>query len=66
MAYLDGNLQHKDLWLLDPATGAKRQLTSFPPEFNITGFDVSPDGREIIFERTEQSSQIMMLDLNRR
>lgn len=66
LAYLSGNLQHKDLWLLDPATGAKRQLTSVSPDFNVTGFEVSPDGHEIIFERTEESSQIVMLDLTRR
>jgi Tol biopolymer transport system component len=62
-AYLNGEIQHKDLWLLDPETGAEHQLTKLPPDFNVSDFDISRDGREVIFERTEESSQIVLVDL---
>jgi Tol biopolymer transport system component len=62
-AYLNGEIQHKDLWLLDPETGKEHALTTLSPNFNVSGFDISRDGREVVFERTEESSQIVLLDL---
>ena len=62
-AILKGDLQHKNVWLFDPGTGTERQLTNLAPDFNLTGFDVSRDGRQVVLERTEESSQIVLLDL---
>jgi Tol biopolymer transport system component len=63
LAYLGGEIQHKNLWLLDPETGVQQQLTNLGPDFNASGFDISSDGREVVFERTKESSQIVLLDL---
>jgi len=63
LAYLGGEIQHKNLWLLDPETGTQHQLTNLSPEFNASGFDISSDGHEVVFERTVESSQIVLLDL---
>jgi len=65
LAFLRGKIQHKDLWLMDPETGVERQLTNLPDNFDILDFDISPDGREIILERVQERSDIMLLDLAR-
>jgi Tol biopolymer transport system component len=63
---LRGAIQHKDLWLIDLETGAERQLTKLPPGFSVRDFDVSPDGREVVLERTEDHSDVVLIDLARR
>jgi Tol biopolymer transport system component len=62
LVFLKGDIQHKNLWLIDFGTGAQRQLTNLPPEFDIRDFDISPDGREIVLERIQQRSDIVLLD----
>lgn len=61
-----GDLGHKDLWLIDLETGTERQLTHLPPDFNIRDFDVSSDGREILVERVQEHSDVVLIDLARR
>ena len=60
---LRGEIEHKDLWLINLDTGAERQLTHLPPEFDIQDFDISPDGHEVVLERIQQRSNIEVLDL---
>ncbi len=60
---LRGELQHKDLWLIDLDTGVERQLTHLPLEFDIQDFDISPDGHEAVLERVQERSDIEVLDL---
>jgi Tol biopolymer transport system component len=66
LAFLRGGINHKDLWLMDPETGVERQLTNLPIDFDIRDFDISPDGREIVLERVQERSDILLLDLARR
>jgi Tol biopolymer transport system component len=66
LALLRGGIEHKDLWLMDPETGAERQLTKLPGDFDIRDFDISPDGREVVLERVQERSDIVLLDLARR
>ena len=63
--YLRGDIEHKDLWLIDLETGAERQLTNLTPDFDIGDFDVSPDGREMVLERVQEDSDVLLLDLPR-
>jgi Tol biopolymer transport system component len=63
---LRGEIQHKNLWLIDLKTGAERQLTNVPPDFDIRDFDISPDGREVVLERVQDRSDVVLLDLPRR
>jgi Tol biopolymer transport system component len=62
LVLLRGEIQHKNLWLIDLATGAERQLTNLPPEFNIRDFDISPDGHEVVLERVQDRSDVVLLD----
>jgi Tol biopolymer transport system component len=59
---LRGGIEHKDLWLTDPETGAERQLTNLPGDFDIRDFDISPDGRDVVLERVQERSDIVLLD----
>jgi Tol biopolymer transport system component len=65
LVLLKGEIQHKNLWLVDLETGAERQLTNFTPDFEIGDFDISPDGREIVVERVQEQSDVVLLDLPR-
>ena len=65
LVLLRGEIQHKDLWLIDLETGGERQLTNLAPEFDIRDFDISPDGREVVLERVQERSNVVLLDLPR-
>ena len=65
LVLLRGEIQHKNLWLIDLETGAERQLTNLTPEFDIRDFDISPDGREVVIERVQERSNVVLLDLPR-
>jgi Tol biopolymer transport system component len=65
LVFLRGEIQHKNLWLIDLETGTERQLTNLNPEFDIRDFDISPDGREVVIERVQERSNVVLLDLPR-
>ncbi|PWT78174.1 MAG: DNA-binding protein [Acidobacteria bacterium] len=65
LVLLRGEIQHKNLWLVDLETGAERQLTNLSPDFDIRDFDISPDGRQVVLERVQERSEIVLLDLPR-
>jgi Tol biopolymer transport system component len=65
LVVLRGEIQHKNLWVIDRQTGTERQLTNLPPDFEINDFDISPDGHEVVLERVQDRSDIVMLDLSR-
>lgn len=44
-----------------PALSAK--LTNFGRSFIIRDFDVSPDGREIVFDQVQENSDVVLIDL---
>lgn len=60
---LKGEIRHKNFWLLDLQSGSRRQLTNFGHGLIIGDFDVSPDGGEIVFDRMQEESDIVIIDL---
>jgi Tol biopolymer transport system component len=62
---LRGEIRHKNLWLIDLATGAERQLTELGPGFTVRDFDISPDGRELVLEQVQEHSDIVLLERGR-
>jgi Tol biopolymer transport system component len=60
---LKGDVSNKEFWLVDLKTGRERQLTNLGRGFAIGDFDVSADGREIIFDRAREESDIVLFDL---
>ena len=61
--------QHKNLWCFrvsahfDLDTGADRELTNLARDFDVEDFDVSPDAREIVVERIQERSDVVLIDL---
>jgi Tol biopolymer transport system component len=66
LVFLKGDIRHKDLWVMDTETGAERQLTNLPPDFDIRDFDISADGREVVLERVQEHSEVVLVDLPRK
>ena len=58
-----GDIQHKNLWVIDLTTGAEQQLTNLAPDFEMRDFDISPDGRELVLEQVQEHSNIVLLEL---
>jgi Tol biopolymer transport system component len=58
-----GGFRRQDFWSFDIATGRRRPLTALRPGESIQRFDVSPDGRRILFERVRENSDIVMIEL---
>ena len=66
LVILKGDISHKEFWVVDLKTGRERQLTNLGRELTISDFDVSADGREIIFDRSREESDIVLFDLSNR
>ena len=66
LVLLRGEIQHKNLWLIDLETGAERPLTNLPPDFDIRDFDISADGHDIVLERVQEHSDVVLLELPQR
>jgi Tol biopolymer transport system component len=66
LAILRGEIGNKNLWLVDLETGAERQLTNLSRDFVIGDFDFSGDGREIVFNRVQENSDLLLIDRIRR
>lgn len=63
LVFLRGEIQHKNLWLINLDTGTEQQLTNLPPNFDIRDFDITPDGKEVVLERMQERSDVVLLDL---
>jgi Tol biopolymer transport system component len=62
LVVMRGEIEHKDLSLIDIETAAERQLTRFPADFIVRDFDISPDGRDIVVEQVQENSEIVLIE----
>jgi len=58
-------IQSQDFWLLDFATGGRHQLTRLGNQGAVRTFDVTPDGKYIVFDRSRQNSNVVLIELPR-
>jgi serine/threonine protein kinase/Tol biopolymer transport system component len=58
-----GGFRHQDFWLIDLRNGARRQLTRLKAGESIRRFDISRDGRRILFERADENSDVALIEL---
>jgi Tol biopolymer transport system component len=58
-----GEIAHKDLWRVDLETGSEQQVTELAPDFVVRDFDLSPDGRELLLERVQEHSDVVLVEL---
>jgi Tol biopolymer transport system component len=55
-----------DFWLLDLAAKTTRQLTHLSDRGGrIQTFDITPDGKQIVFDRVRENSDIVLIDLQK-
>jgi Tol biopolymer transport system component len=60
-----GGFRHQDFWLFDVHTGSRRQLTKLKAGESVSRFDISRDGRRILFERAEENSDVALIEIPR-
>jgi Tol biopolymer transport system component len=58
-----GGFRKQQFWLASLETGQRRQLTDLRPGRNIRTFDVTPDGKRILFDRVQENSDIVLIEL---
>ena len=63
LVVLQGFVGAQNFWLFDLETGDLRQLTDLRSGEAINSFDVSPDGKRIVFERVRDESDIVLIEL---
>jgi Tol biopolymer transport system component len=61
-----GGFRRQDFWLFDIGTGQRRPLTRLRPGESLHRFDVSPDGKRVLFERVRENSDVVLFELPRR
>ncbi|RPI14423.1 MAG: DNA-binding protein [Lysobacterales bacterium] len=59
---LRGEIENRDLTLIDLKSGAERRLTRFGRDVIVGDFDMSADGSEIVFERQTESADILLIE----
>jgi len=60
--YLEGEDGALNFWRYDLATGKQTQLTRLSNPATISTFDISPDGRRIVFDRVRERGDIVLID----
>jgi dipeptidyl aminopeptidase/acylaminoacyl peptidase len=62
LVMLKGDVSYKELWTRDLKTGRERQLTALGRRFTIGDFDISSDGRTVVFDRSTDESDIVLIE----
>jgi len=63
LIYMQGLLASQDFWLLDLTSMKSRPLTRLQTRATMRTFDVTSDGKQIVFDRLRENSQVVMIDL---
>jgi serine/threonine protein kinase/Tol biopolymer transport system component len=63
LIYMGGLLASQDFWLLDLASMKSRLLTRLQNLAAMRTFDVTSDGKQIVFDRLRENSLVVMIDL---
>jgi Tol biopolymer transport system component len=65
LVYMAGQQRQMDFALLDLATLKSRPLTQLDNPAVIMTFDITPDGKKIVFDRLRENSDIVLIDFPR-
>jgi Tol biopolymer transport system component len=63
LVYTQGLLVSQDFWLLDLITMRSRRLTRLENRAAMRTFDITPDGKQIVFDRLRENSDVVLIDL---
>jgi hypothetical protein len=62
MVVMRGDIGSRSLALFDLESGAERRLIGFARDVTVSDFDVSADGKEIVFARESESADIILIE----
>jgi Tol biopolymer transport system component len=62
LVYMQGLLPSQDFWMVDLTTKKARQLTEFKNPAAMMTFDITPDGKRIVFDRLKDNSDIVLIE----
>jgi serine/threonine protein kinase len=62
LVILLGQFRAMDFWQVELATGKGRQLTKLKQGYSVRNFDITPDGKELLFDRVQENSDIVIMD----
>ncbi len=65
LIYMQGELRAQNFWRLDLTTMTARPLTQLKQRDTMRTFDVTPDGKQIVFDRLRDNSDIVLIDRQR-
>jgi serine/threonine protein kinase len=63
LVLMQGGFRRQNFSLFDLKTGRQRQLTNLQPGSSLRSFDVSADGKSILFDRVRENSDIVLIEL---
>jgi serine/threonine protein kinase len=63
LVYMEGLLRRQDFALLDLITLKSRTLTHLENPANMQTFDITHDGKQIVFDRLRENSDVVVVDL---
>jgi len=63
LIYMQGLLASQDFWLLDLAYMKSRPLTRLQNRAGMRTFDITSDGKQIVFDRLRENSEVVMIEL---
>ena len=63
LVFMRGFTGGQDFWLLDLTTNKTRLLAHLNNAGAMQTFDVTPDGKQIVFDRLRENSDIVLIDL---
>jgi serine/threonine protein kinase/Tol biopolymer transport system component len=63
LIYMQGLLASQDFWLLDLASMKSRPLTRLQNRASMRTFDITSDGKQIVFDRLRENSHVVIIDL---
>jgi Tol biopolymer transport system component len=66
LIYMQGLLASQDFWLLDLTSMKSRRLTRLENRAAMRSFDITPDGKQIVFDRLRENSDVVLIDLPKR
>ena len=65
LVYMQGSETSRlqDFWLLDLRTTGTRRLTRFKDLSTMRTFDITPDGKQIVFDRRHENASVVLINL---
>ncbi len=60
---MQGEIRSQNFWRLDLASNKLTQVTDLKPGIETRSFDISPDGKTILFDRYRENSDVVLIDL---